>query len=256
MGVLGRIRAGRIALIGAAVAAVFMVGYLGQGIAQADNAASLSLSVSGCDSDVCNLDTGESFTLTVNADDAPNDGYVLVQTFIDYGSNLTYNMADAAADEVVWPDVSSDVIVRDSIADGTMLIGGLTGVVPPLPVSTYEGPVFELSFTCSDSYSSTEIMQVPSGTAPAGTSGATFSNADGQSVVPKVSNVTVNCGEAPTPGPTEGGPTALPPTGSGALGADQGGSNLEIWLAIAALFAAGVLGIGAFTWNAARSRRD
>ncbi len=145
MGVLGRITYGRVAIIGAARAAVFMMGHFGPSPVLADDAAQMSLSVSGCSGDECNLDTGETFTLSVNVDVAPDDGYILVQSFIDFGVDLTYNMTDSSADEMVWPDGSPDVIVRDSaqapvnpdapIAPGTVLHGSLTGVIPPLPLS-------------------------------------------------------------------------------------------------------------------------
>ena len=260
MEVLGRIKLGRLAMIGAAVAAVFIMGHFAQTPAMADHATQMSISVSGCSGDECNLDNGEAFTVSVNVDTAPDNGYVLVQSFIDYGPNLTYNMTDAAGDEVVWPDGSSDVVVRDSFVPGTILHGGLTGVIPPLPLSTYTGTVFELSFECSDDFSTNNVQLLPSGDDLAGTSGAVFTTVvvtDGvdvsTQVIPDTNSITVNCGAEPTPTPEE--PDVLPPLGSGALSAGDTGSSAMMWLVIGALVVAGA-GLGTFGWHAARSRQE
>ena len=115
MGIIERITLGRLAVIGAALAAVFMMGHFAQAPALAEEAERMLISVSGCSGDECNLDTGETFTLSINVDEAPENGYVLVQSFIDYGPDLTYNMTESSADEIVWPDGSPDVVFRDSI---------------------------------------------------------------------------------------------------------------------------------------------
>ena len=254
MGVLGRITYGRLAIIGAALAVVFIMGHFAQAPALADNAAQMSLNVSGCAGDECNLDLGETFTVSIDIDDAPDAGYVLVQSFIDYGPDLTYNMTDSSADEILWPDASSDVIVRDAIAPGTVLHGALTGVIPPLPLSTNEGAAFEIEFQCSDAYSSNNVQLLPEGDAIAGTSGALFTLEAAVQVVPKVNSVTVNCGDAPLviDVPTDGG---LPPTGSGSLSTGDGGSSIMLWLVISALAVIGAAGLGAFGWRTARSRQ-
>lgn len=264
MELLGRITYGRLALIGAAVAAVFIMGHFAQAPALAEEEAQMSVSVSGCSAAECNLDPGEAFTVTVSVDDAPDAGYVLVQSFVDYGTDLTYNMTASPSDEVVWPDAIGDVIVRDSVSPGTVLHGGLTGVIPPLPLSTYTGTVFELAFECSDSFSSNNIQLLPSGDPVAGTSGALLSTGEDVQVIPKVNSVTVNCGEAPDEPdepdeptstqvpdqPTDGG---LPSSGSGALSTGDAGSSAALWLMIAALAAIG-LSLGTFGWRAARNR--
>lgn len=266
MGVLGRITSGRLAIIGATLAAVFMMSHFAQAPALADDAAQMSLSVSGCSGDECNLDTGETFTLSVNVDDAPDTGYVLVQSFIDYGTNLTYSMTDSPAEEMPWPDGSPDVIVRDSLAPGTVLHGSLTGVIPPLPLSTYEGPVFELAFQCSESFSANDVQLLPSGDPVALTNGALFNAEGAEQIIPKVSSVTVNCGVAPDePAPDEtpdadvpdgdvpdGG---LPSSGSGPLSTGDGGPSATLWLLIGALLIAGAAGLGTFGWRVARGRQ-
>lgn len=257
MGVLGRIQFGRLAMIGAAVAAVFVIGHFAQTPALADDAAQMSISVSGCSGDECNLDTGESFTISVTIDDAPDTGYVLVQAFIDYGE-LTYNMTDSPSEEVIWPDVSPDVVVRDSIAPGTMLIGGLTGVIPPLPLSDYVGLAFEFAFQCSDSFSTNNVQLLASGDPVAGTSGSLFSAAGDEQITPKVNSINVTCGvePTPTPGPAPDSPEELPPTGSGALSASGSGASTTLWLVIGALAVAGAAGIGASARSAVRSRQE
>ncbi len=266
MGVQGRITLGRLAIIGAALAAVFMMSHFAQTPALADDASRMSLSVSGCSGDECNLDTGETFTLSVNVDAAPGAGYVLVQSFIDYGADLTYNMTDSPAEEMVWPDGSPDVIVRDSaqnptnpnspIAPNSVLHGSLTGVIPPLPLSTYEGTVFELELQCSDSFSTNDVQLLPSGDAVAGTSGALFNAEGAEQIIPKVGSITVICGVEPTPTP-EPEPTpvvVLPPTGSGAL-SSGGGSSATLWLVIGALAVVGAAGLGASGWRVTRGRQ-
>jgi len=260
MRVLGRMKYSRLAIIGAALAAVFMMGHFAQAPALADNAAQMSLSVSGCAAAECDLDLGETFTVSIEIEDAPDEGYVLVQSFIDYGPSLTYNMTDSAADEILWPDASSDVVVRESTAPGTVLHGGLTGVIPPLPQSTYEGAAFEIELQCSDAYSSSNVQLLPSGDEVAGTSGAVFTSVSTTSdgveetlqIIPKVNSVTVNCGQAPPPGqPTDGG---LPSSGTGSLAAGSSGSSVMLWLVIGALLVAGT-SLGAFGWRTARSRQ-
>ena len=269
MGVVGRITLGRLAIIGATLAAVFMMGHFAQAPALADNEAQLSLSVSGCSSDECDLDTGESFTLSVNVDEAPEDGYILVQSFIDYGPNLTYNMTDSIGDEVVWPDGVPDVTVRESIVADTVLHGSLTGVIPPLPLSTYEGTVFALEFQCSESFSTNNVALLPSGDDVAGTSGAVFTTVIvidevdvTTQVIPKVNSVTINCGEEPeepeepTPTPDGDGVTDFPSSGSGPLSAADGGSSAMLWLIIGALVVAGAAGLGAVGLRTVRSRQE
>ncbi len=269
MRVIRRATWGRLAIIGAALAAVFIMSHFAQAPALADDASQMSLSVSGCSGGECNLDTGETFTLSVNVDDAPDSGYVLVQSFIDFGPNLTYNMTDTPAEEMLWPDGSPDVIVRDSaqspsnpdapIAPNSVLHGSLTGVIPPLPLSTYEGTVFQIELQCSDSFSTNDVMLLASGDALAGTSGALFNAEGAEQIIPKVGSISVTCGVEPTPtSEPEPDPTpvvVLPPTGSGALSSGDGGSSATLWLVIGALALVGVAGLGASGWRVTRGRQ-
>ena len=133
----------------------------------------------------CDLQIGSDFTLAVDAFAVPENGYVLMQTFIDYGGDLIYNRVGSAEDEIVWPD--SALAVRDDSRPGIILHGGLTGFLPPLPVSHYEGVLVEISMSCSAEESSTEVRLLPYGDPNALTSGAAFVEpviADVQRTVP------------------------------------------------------------------------
>ena len=98
------------------------------------------------------------------------------------------------------------------------------------------------------------VTQVKDGLAPQGAHGASirhvhgldkarhqavinvFNRESAVQLVPKVDSVTVSCGEAPAPEPT-----ALPPTGTGPLSTDQGGSSMVIWLAFGTLLIVGAM---------------
>ena len=163
-----------------------------------------------CEGSACTVDTGADFTLSVEIVAAPAAGYVLAQSFIVYGPDLTYNIAAGAADEIVWPDCNSSVAVRQQLpaVPNSVLHGCLTGLFPPLPVSSYVGNYSDLSMTCSAGTSSTEVELLPYLEARAGTSGALFKLPDESAVTPKVSNLTVNCGAGGSPEPTVEVPTA------------------------------------------------
>ncbi len=193
--------------------------------------------------DACVM-AGNPFTLTSHIVSAPAVGYVGVQTFIDYatynpsasedggGPNSCSDASDngdgdgadrrdsdcvtidliytsgAAADEMVWPDVSSSLIVTSELAPGMVNHGGLTGLIPPQPISTFIGSIVELAFTCSASFTSTQVQLLPIGAPIAASGGTGFSDADGSVVTAKVRNLTIHC-LGPTPTPTI---TPIPPT--------------------------------------------
>ena len=121
-----------------------------------------------CADAACTVSTGQKFTLAVEIEVAPADGYILAQTWIDFGSQLTYNPALVRADEIVWPDCAAVVAFRDlELEQGTAVSHGcLTAFSPPLPASMHTGNFVELSFTCSDENSSSIIQLVPLGEAP------------------------------------------------------------------------------------------
>ncbi len=258
MGVVEWLKPGRLAVwtIGLSAALLLAWGAMAQTPAQADEATQMSISVSGCSTAVCTVDPGSTFTVTVAVDAAPDRGYILVQSFIDYGTSLTYNRAEDKAEELLWPDVASDqVIVRGEVGDGLVNHGGLTGLIPPLPVSEYEGPVFQIDLTCTDDFSTTNLQLLPAGDDVALTNGAMFTDQDAVQVTPKVNSLTINCGEGQAPGdddlPGDGG---LPPTGTGGSGGSSPSNT--IWLAIAALLLAGAAGLGTSGWRMARARQQ
>ena len=184
-----------------------------------------------CEAGECFVDTGSTFTLAVDVREAPASPYVLVQTFIEYGVydptasedeagpdtcgdgidngdedgvdrrdedcvivDLVYVPSDAAQDEVVWEDLSPDTALRGNIGPGTVLHGGLTGLIPPLPESNATGVVVQFQLTCPADPVAVPVSLLVYEDALANTSGSVFVEADGDTkVVPDVAPVTVNC---------------------------------------------------------------
>jgi len=185
----------------------------------------MNLTVPGaeCADGKCSLEPGASFKLAVNAVSIPAEGYILAQAWIEFGEALDYKPAGATADEVTWPDCESATALRafwlpgertqttDAELASGVSIGCLAGLIPPLPPSEHTGELFTFSFNCSAEPSSTEVQLLPAGDARAQTSGAQYSlPPDGAQVIPKVSNLTINCGEGGgvTPTPAEPSPTS------------------------------------------------
>ncbi|MEE8346069.1 MAG: flexitail domain-containing putative surface protein [Dehalococcoidia bacterium] len=168
----------------------------------------MALTIKGGDCDnpdqptKCSVPVGGSFFLSVDVLTAPAQGYILVQTFIDYGLNLTYKETPDAAGEIVWPDAA--IALRDSPGPGLISHGGLTGLLPPLPVSTFEGNVVELLMNCSPGVSSTEVKLLPEGDPVAGTVGSAFKDPDNNLIVPNLGSLTINCTDVPVFADTDG----------------------------------------------------
>ena len=144
----------------------------------------------------CDLQVGSDFTLAVDAFAVPENGYVLMQTFIDYGGDLIYNRVGSAEDEIVWPDAV--LALRNDSMPGLILHGGMTGFLPPLPVSHYEGIFVEISMSCSAGESSSNVTLLPAGDPVASTSGAAFQeprrpNVPRLMIVPQVGSLRVAC---------------------------------------------------------------
>jgi hypothetical protein len=263
MGVWKQLRLGRHALwvLPALALLVFAFSHAGR-VAQAQGDAEMAISISGpgvsCSGGECDVPEGGDFTLAVDVVTPPEPGYILVQAFVDYGPDITYQPTDVVVDEFVWPDLGGDEIaVRGQQGPGLVNHGGLTGIIPPLPNSTYVGTVFQLQMQCSEEYSQTEVKLLPNGDPVALTNGAMLSYVEGtfqRQITPSVNSITVNCGEAPTPTPTETEvpePTALPPSGTAGYDSD-GALGARVWAIIGVLLAAGVAGLGLFGWRAAR----
>ncbi len=249
------------ALLGIPLMAMLVLAW-GQTAAPTASAAGIgpemAISVSGpgvdCSGGECDVDLGGEITVTVDVVTAPIEGYVLVQTFIDYGLDLTYVARPEPADEFLWPDaVSEDVIIRGDVGAGEITHGGLTGLLPPLPESSYTGTLLEIDLECSDTYSHTAVRLMP--LSAGRTSGAAFAFYEGDTQVDvptKTDSVIVNCGEAPPPGPT--GPTGLPDTGTFSATGDSG-FGTGMWAVIAALLAISATGLSTFGLRVIAGRR-
>ncbi len=151
-----------------------------------------------CNTDEYCVVLSGAFTLAVVIDNAPDAGYIFAGAWVNYGDHLIYKPITPASNEIIWPDCQGATALRNQTAHGTenhVALGCLTGLIPPLPLSTYVGNFWELPMTCSASDSSTLIRLLPEGDVIAGTSGALFkAGASGISVVPKVSDLFVVCG--------------------------------------------------------------
>ncbi|MEX0744031.1 MAG: DUF11 domain-containing protein, partial [Phycisphaeraceae bacterium] len=151
---------------------------------------------------------GNTFTLTVQVVTAPANGYIQFNSFVDFGTDITYVLPKpTAATEIIWPDLSTSTALRGQPAPGQVNHGGLSGLLPPVATSTFVGNVISLVLQCSTDSTTTAIQLLPEGDPVAGPFGALFVEPDGVTqVTPKVSGVTVNC-LGPTPTPTN----TLPP---------------------------------------------
>ena len=176
--------------------------------ASAADHGALSLSVPGgdCAGTTCTVDQGAAFTLEAQIDTAPAAGYILIQSWIDFGSDLVYKPTDDpnGADELVWDDNGCTVAVRATFEPTAVGHGCTTGIIPPLPVSSFEGTLVSLAFNCSEGESSTEVQLLPTGAPVALTNGTEFKTQDNDSIVPELTNVTINCGAGDgSPEPTD-----------------------------------------------------
>ena len=122
---------------------------------------------------------------------APAEGYIGFQTFLDYGLSLTYKKTPLADDEVVWED--KQLAVRDQPAPGLVAHGALTGLIPPIPLSFLEGNVVDLLMNCTTFPSSTDVKLLPVGDPVGGTSGTAFIDEDGGTSAPNLNPLTINC---------------------------------------------------------------
>jgi hypothetical protein len=170
----------------------------------------MALNVKGGDCDLpsvptkCDVGAGQSFTLSVDVVAKPAAGYILAQTFIDYGvTGLTYKK-DTAANEIVWPDCADATALNGQTGPGFMNHGCLTGLLPPQPKSNFIGNIVEVTMNCPPLPASSHTIDLlAAGPLPAGTDGALFVEPDGVTQdVPKVGSLEVNCTPAPTATPT------------------------------------------------------
>ena len=123
-----------------------------------------------CVGNQCQVGTGAPFKLAVDIVRGPSEvrsggvtvaaGYILTQTSIFYGGDITYDSSTNAADEIVWPDCDPAIALKSQIDrrlpivsrmnNTTELVshGCLTGLQEPLP-SEFTGLYLELDMVCS-----------------------------------------------------------------------------------------------------------
>ena len=208
---------------GVVLLAAFALVLVGAFTARLDGASAVSggpemrLTANGCTVD-CSFATSESFTLAVDIVTAPATGYVLAQSFIDYGDDLIYDIdGQTVEDEIVWTDLDTRVAFRVSFGAGLIYHGGLSGL-GRLAVSTYIGNFVEIKMTCTADDTSTQVDLLPLGDQQTVTSGTAFAEGDLHTLVrPKVSGLVIHCGvggplDTPTRTPPQTSTPAPPPT--------------------------------------------
>ena len=132
----------------------------------------------------CAVPLDAKFTLSVQALEFPPGGYAGVQSFLDFGADLVYNPTDNPADELTWPDCE-EAVVRAEVFGKGWVHACLSGLLVPLPASTYAGNIIDLSLSCSSEPSTSVVKLLPFGNAQAKTNGAVFVLPDGVLVIPK-----------------------------------------------------------------------
>ena len=257
--------------------------------AQEEFTGGMALSASGtdvtCEAGKCNVPAGGDFTVNVVTADAPEGGYLGLQTLVYFGS-LTYNEAAEAEDEILWPE--NILPVRTSWSNWVGH-GGASDIIPPFDdFSEYEGTLVQLSMTCSSDvaefplallafnagnpqgsvYAVPDEARMDSITVPVTTIGEVLDEElEASLAVPPhalADLITINCSEEDegveeTPEATEEEPdetstsepqpTALPGTGSGP--GSSGGGAAGLWVIISVLLVAGA-GLGVAGWKYAR----
>ena len=186
-----------------------------------DATMSMTVTTGGpCVGSTCTVPLSGAFTIQISGT-ALAEGYIGMGTEVEYAqlvaSGGVYNPG-VLADEITWPD--SSFPLRSPPAptgmEGLINHADASGLIPPIPESTFSGPLVELDFTCGPSNSSNVITLVPLGATPppgappgyggSNASGFKQSPADGAgSVAAKTAPLTINCGTAVTS-------TPVPPT--------------------------------------------
>ena len=195
----------------------------------------------------CNVRLGSTFTLSVDGIGVPAAGYILMQTFIDFGANLVYKPSEAPAEEIRWPDCNGAILSQLSAT--TVSHGCLSGDSDPLPVSNYRGNLVELLFTCPPTATSDELQLLPFEGPVAETFGSLFIKPNLTRVVPMLNALTVNCTGAP---PAVGG--VVQPSGFRPAPLADAGSNGTIDITPVILVGVMVLALvlGGTVWLFAR----
>ena len=161
-----------------------------------------------CAGQQCTLGSGQPFTLAVMLVSVPVSGYILAQSWVEFGTVLNHRATTEPEDELVWPDCDPAIYFRGVVQVTHTLHSCLTGLFAPQPPSSYVGPFVEISFECSTSASSSQVLLLPAGDPAAPGGGALYVDGLDQTlqIVPEVDGLTVNCLDEPlgtsTPTPT------------------------------------------------------
>lgn len=284
MGVQRHIGRNRLVLLGMVLAwiavAALAWGHAAQGPALAQEVeGGMALSAAGsdvsCDGGSCDVPAGGDFTLSVVTADAPSEGFTGFATMLSYGTDLTYNPTEAPEDEILWAD---NILPVRSDQPTWVTHGGLSSLTQPFVASDYEGTLVELSLTCSEDITTTNVVLVARSDANVGGTAYTATDDEGMAsiVVPVNSSGTddtefagsnttgpydlasaleINCGEEEAaaeeeePEPTP--PADLPGTGAGV---EAAGGSTGIWMTIAILLLVSA-SLTAAGWRYARSRQ-
>ena len=221
----------------------------------------------------CSIPTNGGFRLLVEASKVPAQGYVVMQTFLDYGlydpsadedfggpgsCGDGFDNGDGLADrrdedcvevhlvykpaspiqEIVWPDLANALAIRGQLGPGLVHHGGVTGIAAPA-ASHYVGTVVELEFNCSAEPSQTDVALLPDGHPFAFTSGALYSylgaNLHQVFAIPPATSLTINC-------VTPVGGVSLSDGELGGLQAASGGSAGVVLGVVSAMAALAALG--------------
>ena len=229
------------------------------------------LNVKGGDCDdasqptACAVPTGGEFTLEINAPGIPAEGYVLMQTFVEFGQNLTYKPSADAIEEILWPDCEPALALRSRI-DQTRPFpvvphinshtvahhSCITGLGAPLVPSSYQGNLVQFTLRCSPTPTSSNIRLLPFAdvrSTIAGSLGSLYVNgaAPQQQVIPELGNLTINCVDAT---PAAVGGIALD-TDLRPLPLDTTRSEGSPWgVAAGIIAAASLIAVGGAVWRA------
>ena len=202
---MSRILVALLVPVAAAVALLTLVAICpnlgGEEASAAEGGPEMALSVTDpegvCSEGVCDIPAGAPFTLAVEIVEGPAEGYILAQSFIDFGPVLRYKPSQEVAEEFVWADCRPETAIRGPLSERIYVHGCLTGLIPPLPSSFYTGNLIELSMTCSEADITSEVRLLPFDGPIALTNGALFTEGetrkDASKIVPKVTGLTVHC---------------------------------------------------------------
>ncbi len=160
------------------------------------------ISGGGCDTaqpTTCDVPVDGDFTLAIDLLEAPVAGYVGWDTWLTFPTDLL------GIGTIVWPEAEClEVFVLPP--PGTDYHGCITGLIPPVPVSTFEGTLVELNMTCSTTATQNKLHLLPYGDPAVIGAGTGLMEPSTKIVtIPKLNPLTVNCVEPLSePGDTDG----------------------------------------------------